>query len=106
MTAGVADSARAWLAYDAGVPDLVDQGDVVEDPARPFEQWLDDFVNDDATVDALGELGVKCRDAADRLVDELIANPSDRAARTRFTRSLGFFILDSYLRDGWERYEG
>lgn len=44
-----------------------------EDPSRPFEQWLDDYTNSTATVDALGELGAKCRDAADRMVSELLA---------------------------------
>jgi hypothetical protein len=26
-------------------------------PSRPFEQWLDDYMNSTAAVDALGDLG-------------------------------------------------
>ncbi|GAA1593033.1 hypothetical protein [Actinoplanes couchii] len=76
-----------------------------EEPSRPFEPWLDDYMNSTATVDALGALGSRCRDAADRLVSELLADPNDPAARSRFTRTLGFLIFDSYRLDGWEEYE-
>jgi hypothetical protein len=82
-----------------------DDDDLQEDPLRPFESWLHDYMNDSATVDALGPLGAKCRDAADELVTELLANADEPAARARFTRSLGFMILDSYLQNGWETYE-
>jgi len=76
-----------------------------EDPKRPVEQWLDNYLNSRATVDALGELGAKCRDAADRLVSELLANADDRVVRASFTRSLSFMIFDSYRLDGWDEYE-
>jgi hypothetical protein len=29
----------------------------VEEPSRPFEQWLDDHRNATAAIDAVGELG-------------------------------------------------
>jgi hypothetical protein len=48
-----------------------------EDPARPFERSLHDYLNDFATVDALG---AKCRDAAHQLVSEVIS-PKVRNAR-------------------------
>jgi hypothetical protein len=28
----------------------------VEEPSRPFEQWLDDYMNTTAAVDAVGDL--------------------------------------------------
>jgi hypothetical protein len=77
----------------------------VEEPSRPFEQWLDDYMNSTATVDALGQLGAQCRDAADRLVSELLAHHRDTAERARFTRTLGFLIYDSYRLDGWGESE-
>ena len=77
----------------------------VEEPTRPFEQWLDNYVNSTAMVEALGDLGIMCRDAADRLVTELLARSGDPAARAHFTRALSFMILDSYRLDGWEEYE-
>src|SRR5690606_5289023 len=91
-------------SYTSGVTDTVDEGEVREDADRPFEQWLDDYLSEDITADPIGELGAKCRDAADRLVSELLRNPSARA-RARFTRSLAFFIYDSYICDNWEAYE-
>ncbi|GAA0905865.1 hypothetical protein [Virgisporangium aurantiacum] len=86
--------------------DTEDRDWTVEEPGRPFEQWLDDYADSTATVDALGQLGAQCRDAADRLVGELLASAGNPAVRARLTRTLGFMIYDSYRLDGWDEYEG
>jgi hypothetical protein len=82
-----------------------DDDSTVEDPSRPFEQWLGHYMNSTATVDALGELGAKCRDAADQIVNELLAAGGGSTTHARLTRSLGFMIFDSYRLNGWEEYE-
>ena len=82
-----------------------DDDSTVEDPSRPFEQWLDDYMNSTATVDALGELGAKCRDAADQMVSDLLAAGGGSVTPARLTRLLGFMIFDSYRLNGWEEYE-
>ena len=74
-----------------------------EDPARPFGPWLEKYLNSDATVVPLGEIGMKCRDEADRMVTEFLTNPDK--VRAQFTRSLSFLLLDAYRLNGWHEYD-
>jgi hypothetical protein len=79
--------------------------DTAEDPSRPFERWFDWYINSTATVEALGPLGAKCRDTAEQLVSQLLADADDPSVRARFTRSIGFMIFDSYRLNGWDEHE-
>jgi hypothetical protein len=94
-----------FTAYHAGMTN-VPSGDNAwrsEDPTRPFRPWLEEYLNSDATVVPLGELGLKCREEADRLVTRLLSDPEKE--RAQFTRSLSFLLLDAYRLNGWYEYD-
>lgn len=74
-----------------------------EDPDRPFDTWLEAYLDLTLEVSALGELGTKCREAAGGLVDELIGDQQvSKAARLKAVRVLTWALHDSYHHDGWE----